>query len=171
VGPGEKAFVNLSEIGLPESFDTFDWFMLILRVAFIALVYFFLYQVARVSVRELVVFARAGVAPSAAQPALPDPRSSLELIDPVESSYYEGTSFPLDHYTTVGRAADNSIAIDDGFVSSSHAEIVFDQEVWWLQDLGSTNGTFVNNQPVRSRVRISNGDILQFGRVRLRAHV
>jgi hypothetical protein len=171
MGPGEKAFVNLSDLGLPESFDTFDWFILLLRIAFIALIYFFLYQVARVSVRELVVFARASAAPASPQPSLPDPRSSLELMEPAESSYYEGTSFPLDHYTTIGRTDDNSIAIDDGFVSGSHAEIAFDQGVWWLQDLGSTNGTFVNNQPVRSRVRIANGDVIQFGRVRLRAHV
>lgn len=163
--------MNLSDLAFLESFDTFDWFILLLRIAFIALVYFFLYQVARVSVRELVVFGRAGAATSTAQPSLPDPRSSLELLEPAESSYYEGTSFPLDHYTTIGRTDDNSITIDDSFVSGSHAEIVFDQGAWWLQDMGSTNGTFVNNQPVRSRVRIANGDVLQFGRVRLRAHV
>jgi hypothetical protein len=163
--------VNLSDIQWPESLDTFDWFILLLRIAFIALVYFFLYQVARVSVRELVMIGRATSTPVAAQPSLPDPASSLELIDPAESSYYEGTSFPLDHYTTIGRHDDNSIRIDDGFISGSHAEIVFDQGAWWLQDLGSTNGTFVNNQAVRSRVRVSDGDIVQFGRVRFRAHV
>jgi hypothetical protein len=163
--------VNLSDIQWPESLDTFDWFILLLRIAFIALVYFFLYQVARVSVRELVMIGRATSTPVAAQPSLPDPASSLELIDPAESSYYEGTSFPLDHYTTIGRHDDNSITIDDGFISGSHAEFVFDQGAWWLQDLGSTNGTFVNNQAVRSRVRVSDGDIVQFGRVRFRAHV
>jgi pSer/pThr/pTyr-binding forkhead associated (FHA) protein len=114
---------------------------------------------------------RATSTPAAAQPSVPNPASSLELIDPAESSYYEGTSFPLDHYTTIGRHDENSIAIDDGFISGSHAELVFDQGVWWLQDLGSTNGTFVNDQEVRSRVRVSNGDIVQFGRVQFRAHV
>jgi hypothetical protein len=163
--------VNLSDLQWPESLDTFDWFILLLRIAFIALVYFFLYQVARVSVRELVMIGRATSTPAAAQPSVPNPASSLELIDPAESSYYEGTSFPLDHYTTIGRHDENSIAIDDGFISGSHAELVFDQGVWWLQDLGSTNGTFVNDHKVRSRVPVSNGDIVQFGRVQFRAHV
>lgn len=163
--------MNLSDLQIPESFDTFDLFILLLRIAFIALVYFFLYQVARVSIRELVVLGRTTATSSVPQSALPDPASVLELLDPAESSYYEGTTFPLDHYTTVGRHADNTIAIDDSFVSGSHAELIFDGGGWWLQDLGSTNGTLLNSQPVRGRVRISNGDIIQFGRVRARAHV
>lgn len=164
--------MNLMEFELPASFDTFDWFILLLRVAFIALVYFFLYQVGRVCVRELTVLGRVTSAPAAApQTSVPDPASSLELLDPAESSYYEGTSFPLDHYTTVGRHDENTIAIDDGFVSGSHAELVFDNGVWWIQDLDSTNGTFVNNQPVRARARVSDGDVVQIGRVRFRAHV
>lgn len=163
--------MNLNDLGISASFDTFDWFILLLRVAFIGLVYFFLYQVARVSVRELVVFSRATAQAAPVQTSLPDPASSLELLDPAESSYYEGATFPLDHYTTIGRTGNNAIAIDDGFVSGSHAEIIFEHGSWWLQDLDSTNGTFVNNQPVRSRVRLTDGDILQFGRVRLRAHV
>ena len=163
--------MNLSDFQLPESFETFDWFILVLRIAFIALVYFFLYQVARVSIRELVLISTTTGSPPAAQAAMPRPASALEMIEPAESSFYEGTTFPLDHYTTVGRHADNTIAIDDSFVSGSHAELAFDGGGWWLQDLGSTNGTRLNNQPVRSRVRISDGDIIQFGRVRLRAHV
>lgn len=163
--------MNLSDLQLPESFDTFDWFILLLRIVFIALVYFFLYQVARVTIRELVVIGRTSAATPAPHPSMPDPASALEIIDPAESSFYEGTTLPLDHYTTVGRHADNTVAIDDGFVSGSHAELVFDGGGWWLQDLGSTNGTMLNNQPVRTRVRISNGDIIQFGRVRVRAHV
>lgn len=164
--------MSLSDLQWPQSLDTFDLFILVLRIAFIALVYFFLYQVGRVCVRELVTLGRITSTPDAnTQPAIPDPASSLELIDAAESSYYEGTSFPLDHYTTIGRHQDNTIAIDDGFVSGSHAEVLFDQGEWWVQDLDSTNGTFINNQPVRSRARIAEGDIVQFGRVRFRAHV
>lgn len=163
--------MNLPDLQLPATFDAFDWFILLLRIIFIALVYFFLYRVARVSIRELVTIGRITATPRAPQPSLPDPASSLEVIDPAESSYHPGASLPLDHYTTIGRRDDNTIMIDDGFVSGSHAEIVFDRGDWWLQDLGSTNGTFINSQPVRARVRIGNGDIIQFGRVQVRAHV
>ena len=138
--------MNLPEFQLPDSFDTFDLFILLLRVAFIALVYFFLYQVARVSIRELVVIGRSSAAHAPGASVMPDPASALEIIDPAESSYHEGTTFPLDHYSTVGRHADNTIAIDDSFVSGSHAELLFDSGAWWMQDLGSTNGSWVNGQ-------------------------
>ena len=148
---------------------SFDWFIFALRVAFIFLVYFFLYQVARVTIRELVTIGTVTAqAPSAAS-VLPDPSSALEILDPAESSLPPGMHLPLEHYTTIGRRADSSVVIDDGFVSGSHAEITFDHGDWWLQDLRSTNGTFVNSQPVQGRIRLSDGDIIQFGRVRTRA--
>jgi pSer/pThr/pTyr-binding forkhead associated (FHA) protein len=80
-----------------------------------------------------------------------------------------GEMIPLDHYTTIGRRSSNTLQISDSFVSSNHAELVFDQGAWWLIDLGSTNGSFVNDVPVRARTRIASGDIVQFGRVKLRA--
>ena len=69
--------MNLSDLQLPESFDAFDWFILLLRIAFIALVYFFLYQVARVSIRELVMIGTTTGHPAAPQAAMPRPASAL----------------------------------------------------------------------------------------------
>ena len=152
-----------------DSSVSFDWFILLLRIAFIALIYFFLYQVARVSIRELVIVGSA--APATSSPTLPSPSSSLEIIDPAQSSLQPGDVLPLDHYTTVGRRDDNTLMIDDGFVSGAHAEIVFDQATWWISDLGSTNGTFVGGTPVRARTRLKNGDVVQFGRVTVRASI
>jgi hypothetical protein len=146
---------------------SFDWFILGLRVAFIFLIYFFLYQVARVMIRELVVLGT--VSGQEAQASIPSANSSLEMLEPAESTYMAGEMIPLDHYTTIGRRSSNSLQITDSFVSSNHAELVFDQGAWWLIDLGSTNGSFVNDIPVRARTRIASGDIVQFGRVKLRA--
>jgi hypothetical protein len=146
---------------------SFDWFILGLRVAFIFLIYFFLYQVARVMIRELVVLGT--VSGQEAQASIPSANSSLEMLEPAESRYMAGEMIPLDHYTTIGRRSSNSLQITDSFVSSNHAELVFDQGAWWLIDLGSTNGSFVNDIPVRARTRIASGDIVQFGRVKLRA--
>lgn len=161
----------MPELNLPESFRTFDWFIFSLRVAFIFLVYYFLYQVARVSLRELMHIGTVATPSHSIEHAMPNPSAAIELIDPAESSYDPGFTFPLDHYTTIGRSQDNTIEIDDGFVSGSHAEISYEGGAWWLQDLNSTNGTLVNNQRVRGRVRLTDGDIVQFGRVQVRAHV
>lgn len=157
------------DLGFNSSSVSFDWFILALRIAFIALIYFFLYRVARVSIREMIAFGTAAQNP--VTPIMPSPASALEIIDPAESSLTEGSRLPLEHYTTIGRRDDNSIVIDDTFVSGNHAEIVFDAGTWWLNDPGSTNGTFLNGAPVRSRVPISNDDVVQFGRVTLRVTV
>ena len=152
-----------------ESSISFDWFILFLRIAFIALIYSFLYQVARVSIRELVAFSTSAT-PGEAQ-TLPSPSSALEVVEPAESSLAPGDLLPLDHYTTIGRRDDNSLVLDDSYVSGAHAEVMFDQGAWWVVDLSSTNGTFVNGRPVRARIRLANGDVVQFGRMTLRVNV
>lgn len=147
---------------------SFDWFILLLRIAFIGIIFWFLYRISRVSIRELMAVGKA--APSTAGPDLHRASSALEMVDPVESTIEAGTLLPLDHYTTIGRGSDNLLVIDDGFVSTSHAELAFDAGDWWLMDLRSTNGTFVNDAPIRNRTLVQDGDIVQFGRVRLRVH-
>lgn len=64
--------------------------------------------------------------------------------------------------TTVGRLPDNSLQIDDGSVSSRHAEIVFEGDSFHLHDLGSTNGTFINGEQVTDAV-LRHGDEVRFG--------
>ncbi len=152
-----------------DSAVSFDWFILILRIVFIGLIYFFLYQVARVSIRELVAVGTSA-SPAVTQ-TLPSPASALEVIDPAESSFHPGDLLPLDHYTTIGRRDENSLVIDDSFVSGAHAEVMFDQGAWWLVDLGSTNGTYIGGRAVRSRVSLTNGDVVQFGRATFRVTV
>jgi pSer/pThr/pTyr-binding forkhead associated (FHA) protein len=162
---------SLPDFQLPTGFDAFDWFILVLRVAFIALIYLFLYQVGRVSVRELVTIGQVSSSLPQQVAATSMATGMLEMVDPAESSWQSGTQFALDYYTTIGRNAENSIAINDGFVSGNHAEISFNQGAWWLMDVGSTNGTQVNGQPVQGKVQLHAGDIVSFGRVHLRAHV
>jgi pSer/pThr/pTyr-binding forkhead associated (FHA) protein len=65
---------------------------------------------------------------------------------------------------TVGRLADNTIQIEDGSVSSHHAEIVFESGEYHLNDKGSTNGTFINGEPVSNAV-LKNGDQIRFGSI------
>lgn len=162
---------TLPELQLPTGFDAFDWFILLLRIAFIALIYLFLYQVGRVSVRELVTIGQASAAMPQQRVEQVAISGALEMVDPAESSWRQGTQFALDYYTTIGRNPENGIALNDGFVSGNHAEISFNQGAWWLMDLGSTNGTFINGQPVQGRIQLHSGDIISFGRVHLRAYV
>jgi TPR repeat protein/pSer/pThr/pTyr-binding forkhead associated (FHA) protein len=64
--------------------------------------------------------------------------------------------------TTVGRATDNMIVLDDESVSSHHAEIFIREDLVYLRDIGSTNGTKVNGQSV-TEIELENGDVVCFG--------
>lgn len=65
---------------------------------------------------------------------------------------------------TIGRLSDNTLQVDDGSISSNHAEIVFEDEQYHLHDLGSTNGTFVNGEQVTDAV-LRHGDEVRFGTI------
>jgi pSer/pThr/pTyr-binding forkhead associated (FHA) protein len=73
----------------------------------------------------------------------------------------------LTHETlTIGRKADNTLAIEDPAVSGHHARIVKVQAVFFLEDLKSTNGTAVNSQPI-TRHQLHDADVITIGQHRL----
>jgi FHA domain len=75
-----------------------------------------------------------------------------------------GVMYPLTDEATVGRSPGCSISLpDDTFVSQVHARVFHRDGQWWVEDLGSTNGTYLNDKRVLSPVVIRKGDRVQFG--------
>jgi len=75
-----------------------------------------------------------------------------------------GATFALEgDQLTVGRDSSNGVAINDGEVSRHHARLSFQGGKYVVEDLGSTNGTFVNGQRVTGPVVLKPGDVLSFG--------
>jgi predicted component of type VI protein secretion system len=72
----------------------------------------------------------------------------------------------LGHTLTVGRLGDNEVQLEEGSVSSRHAEIVVQDGTAVLRDLGSTNGTFLNREQVTGEHPLNEGDEIYFGSVR-----
>jgi len=129
----------------------------ILRLAFLALLYVFLAAVVRTLLRDLRAAAR-------------EPGSALGRLIVVASpgEPATGTVFPADAVTTIGRDVNNTIVLDDAFVSAEHAVLTFRGRGWFLEDLESTNGSFLNGEPVHGVAPASFGDELTIGSVRLR---
>ena len=75
---------------------------------------------------------------------------------------------PADAVTTIGRDVNNTIVLDDVFVSGEHAVLTFRGRGWFLEDLGSTNGSYLNGEPVTAIEAASIGDEITIGGVRLR---
>jgi hypothetical protein len=146
-----------------DQFVAGGWLYAALRVAFVALIYGFLFLVLRATARELSVAARAMAADEGHVGAM-----SLRTLDAAESSLRPGEALPLQSTTRIGRDPGNTMVIDDPHTSAKHAELRFERGQWWLRDLGSSNGTLVNGEPVRSVIGVRPGDVIQCGRVRFR---
>ncbi len=153
-------------------FDTnlpFEWFILLLRILFVFLLYFFLFQIVRTIARELraVSLATSGARPLLAEEA---PRSAARLIveDAQEAGLPPGATFTLRPGAVVGRRPSSDIHFNDTFMSGEHARLTLHEGRWWIADLGSTNGTFVNGARIDRPTPLADGSEVRFGRVRLR---
>jgi pSer/pThr/pTyr-binding forkhead associated (FHA) protein len=74
----------------------------------------------------------------------------------------------LQAVTRLGRSAENSVVLEDQFVSAVHAIVLLRDGRWWVRDAGSTNGTVLNGSNVVDESPLRDGDELQVGGVRLR---
>ncbi len=143
-----------------------DWYLFLLRLAFIVLLYLFLYQVVRVTFKDLLSRADQAGAPVVAAPGRRLASSArLSVVDPGSSGLPQGLDLLLGVTSAIGRHSGNDIALDDPSVSGQHAEIAWVRNRWWVSDLGSTNGTLVNGSRIDSSSPLEPGDLVQFGRV------
>jgi pSer/pThr/pTyr-binding forkhead associated (FHA) protein len=122
----------------------------------------FLSAVVRAVWRDLRAAVERGPAAAGAASA------KLILLDPTSGGDEAGEARAVTAVTTVGRAGDNALVLDDDFVSGHHAVIRRQDGAWWVADAGSTNGTWANEHRVDGPVQIKPGDTLRFGRLRAR---
>jgi hypothetical protein len=138
--------------------DPFLLVIWIVRLLFLALLYVFLARVVASLLKDL----RAAAREPGASPG------RLVVVESPAGEPQQGRSFDLDAITTLGRDVNNAIVIDDPFASSEHAVLTFRGRSWYVEDLGSTNGTFVNGRAVGAVSPLGFGDEMSIGQVRLR---
>jgi hypothetical protein len=144
----------------------------ILEYCFLALVYLFLFRVVRTVLAELkpgrIPVPAAAVAEAAPVAAMAPSRREKsgrrwELVI-VEPSSRSGESFSLGEELSVGRGAGCAVVLaDDTFVSTVHARIFMRGNDPYVEDLGSTNGTFVNEQKLAAPAMVQPGDRIRIG--------
>ncbi len=137
---------------------------LLLRVAVVLLLYFFLWQVLRFVLRDL-----RSAGQSTASGTASSPYGQVVVVRSGQSGVPVGKSFPLGPSNIIGRSMEQcEIALNDSFLSSQHARLELQGEEWVLEDLRSTNGTFVNEIEVRDPTVLEDGDVIRVGRVEMK---
>lgn len=90
--------------------------------------------------------------------------AGLEIIEPGNSyNLKKGGVIPLQGLITIGRKEDNTFMLDDPYVSGKHARIYAKSGDYIIEDLGSTNGTLVNDDEIKGKKYLETGDIIKIG--------
>jgi pSer/pThr/pTyr-binding forkhead associated (FHA) protein len=145
----------------------------VLKFCFLALLYLFLFRVVRIVRLELKPEKVAAPVPAAAAPAPEKPAKrdkrqpkqergpQLYLLEPTARA---GETYPLTEELSVGRAPGCAVVLEnDTFVSQVHARLFRRGKETYVEDLGSTNGTYVNGERIAEVTRLRKGDRVQFG--------
>jgi hypothetical protein len=145
--------------------------LLALKIAFLVLLYLFVIRVIRSAGRErqapsqdsMILTPQAAAAAGLGRGA--SRRRAVRLVVQRSPSLEEGDEFPVDSApVTVGRGGPNDLVLTaDDFASARHARIELRADGVWVQDLESTNGTYVNGARVAGAQRLGPGDVLRVG--------
>lgn len=154
-----------------------DALLTLLRWCLLALLYLFFFRVLQATwfgamspsivpgrkKRQRVMAAAPSQSTGAgAPPASPVAEMAAELviIDPPEDA---GRTYRLDDESSIGRAAGCTVTLDDTFISQVHARLSRGESGLVVEDLGSTNGTYLNRRKVTAPVVVQQGDRIQVG--------
>ena len=142
-----------------------------LKFGFLAVLYLFLLWVARSALRDMTRHEES-VPADPVEPARPrreesgpDLRAGVEpRLEVVAAMGHEpGTAFDISRGATMGRSDGADIRVDDPFASSAHARIFQRGEFMYIEDMGSTNGTYLNGRKLRTAERLKMADSVRIG--------
>jgi len=127
---------------------------------FIFIIFYFVYRVMVMIYLDIKVMSRK-------KSGLPESDAYLKLINlRSQFDFLIHESYNIGEEETIGRSRKNSIKIDDPFLSQFHARIFKKGNDYYIEDLGSTNGTKLNGEPLGDEaVQLMDNDKIEFGRI------
>jgi hypothetical protein len=144
-----------------------------LKFGFLAVLYLFLLWVARSASRDLARLEGSAAAPEPPDPVPsrrrerrgPDLRAGVEpRLEVVAAMGHDpGTHFDVGEGATLGRSDGADICIHDPFASSAHARIFGRGDFMFVEDMGSTNGTYLNGRQLRKAEQLKVADVIRIG--------
>ena len=145
--------------------------LLLMRAGVLVLLWLFVLYAARAIRRDLFA-GKARPIPVRASPALPKAskaqRKTLPRRVVVTAGPLTGTNVTLGtDAVTIGRADDSTLVLDDTYASTRHARLIQREGQWYVEDLGSTNGTYLDRTRVTSPTPVPVGVPIRIGKTAL----
>jgi FHA domain len=150
---------------------TYQTVLLVLKLAFLVLLYLFIWRIVRTSGRDLRLPQESFILrPALAGGAIGQAIDSGRLVVVHSEVLSAGEEYALDSTAlTIGRGGQNDVSIEgDEFASARHVRIEPRRDGVWVSDLGSTNGTFVNGVRIDRPRKLAQGDVVRAGETELR---
>ena len=149
--------------------------LLVLKLAFLVLLYLFIWRIVRSAARDLRLPQESMIlgpqqAAAAGLIAQPVAQELGRLVVVASPTLDGGATFSLDsHALTIGRARNNDVSLPaDEYASGRHARFEPRRDGIWVEDIGSTNGTFVNGIRLTRERKLTPGDVVRIGETDLR---
>lgn len=146
---------------------TTDEALLGLKVAFLVLLYLFVWVVVRTATRNVVAAPQESIILSAGEAAAVRAQlgpTTARLVVVASPVIAPGTTIEVTGTTSIGRGAEHGVRLDgDTTVSSRHALVERRADGLWVEDAGSTNGTFVNGARIDGWRLLLPGDVIRVG--------
>lgn len=134
----------------------YNIFSLIFKYIFIIIIYMFILSIIRLiylDIKGIDTYSK-------------DNGVYLKLVNRKDSLPFKVKEYyPLVGQITLGRGNDNQIILKDPYISKKHLKIVEDEGKFYLEDLNSSDGTYVNGERIMDVVELKNGDRIRVGQV------
>ncbi len=132
----------------------FDLLSIIFKYFFVFIIYMFIFVIIRMIYLDI----------RAMETRQNDSATYIKLLNRLDSLPYRvEDSYSIEDELTLGRGKDNSIVIKDPYISKHHFKISKDEGQYFIVDLESSNGTYLNRTRISDASRIANGDVIGVG--------
>ncbi|MDY6065738.1 MAG: FHA domain-containing protein [Finegoldia sp.] len=143
-------------IQITAQMSVYDLTSIVLKYIFVIIIYYFIFNIIRMIYLDIKQTNNMNYT-SDTYLKLINRKENLPFK--VQEHYYIGSS------TGIGRAENNEIVLNDRFISKKHARIFKNKGQYYIEDLKSANGTYVNGDRLISTKKLNNKDLLDIGQV------
>ena len=155
----DKIFDILEGIFSVETFGNlklYDLMAIIFKYIFVIIIYYFIYNIIKMIYFDI----------STTSEMTEVSNTYLKLINRKESLPFKvHEHYYINEETTLGRGDSNDIVINDKFISKNHMRIIKDDGIYFIEDLGSANGTLLNGEPITEAIELKDKDLIDVGRI------